>query len=832
MPKRLELLAPAGDEVCLDAALGAGADAVYFGLDGGFNARARAKNLRADRLPEIMAKIHDCGRLGYLTVNTLVFDAELAEVARLVERAASAGVDAVIVQDLGVARFIKRLVPTLRLHASTQITCTDVAAVELLTELGASRITLGRELSLREIAGLALNSPVELEIFAHGALCIAYSGQCLTSEAIGGRSANRGACAQACRLPYDLVVDGKRRDLADVAYLLSPADLDASQRIAEILASGVHAIKIEGRLKNADYVAATTRLYRASVDAALGGRTEDASVLRELSAQAFSRGPSFGFLGGIDHQTLVDGTHCDHIGIEAGHCLGSTSEAGRQWLRLTSTVRLECGDGILVQGKRAGQGELGGRIWQIRQLGLSVDACEASDEVLVWLGPERPVTEDYQGRRVFRTSARAANHEFATMVTNQPEPLSLRARLKGALGERPLLRLSTADGRSVEVRLDQALEVARNRPLDRETVREKLARLGDTRYRLDELELDIPEGTILPISAINRARRGATAALERAAHRSHEIASAVSVTDEISGPVRACPPAGLFVTCRTREQAEAALAAGAQGIYLDVLALTGVGSILRDLRETSNASLGVALPRIRKPGEEKIDAYVRSLAPDAVLVRSLGSLAALGEIAASPSEGSAAAPIAWIGDFSLNVTNRWTALELLARPLAAFTPGYDLDAAQLLTLLQPRIAPYAEVVLHHPMPLFHMEHCVFAALLSDGHDHRDCGRPCERHVVSLLDRTGVELPLEADVGCRNTVFHGIAQSAADLICRLQEQGVRRFRLELVRETAAETAALVRAHSGLILGQLTPSQLRQQLSSLGIRLVRGSLRVVG
>lgn len=830
MPTSLEILAPVGNEACLDAALRAGADAVYFGLDIGFNARARAENIKASHLPDIMSKIHDYGRRGYLTVNTLVFDDELSAVERLIECAARAGVDAAIVQDFGVARLVKRRVPTLRLHASTQITCTDRSAVELLAQLGAERITLGRELSLRDIAQMATGSSVELEMFVHGALCIAYSGQCLTSEAIGGRSANRGACAQACRLPYDLVVDGVTRDLGNVAYLLSPADLDASQRIPEIVASGVRAIKIEGRLKSPDYVAATTRLYRLAVDAALDGRDAPLGAIRELSAQAFSRGGSLGFLAGNDHQALVDGTTCDHIGLEVGLCLGVTRDQNRNWLRLRTTRQLATGDGILVQGQRASQGELGGRIWEMRSYGRKLDACEAVEELWVWLGPERTIVGEFSGRRVFRTSSGAAKSDLAAAIPSEPERIALTVRLSGAIGEHPQLAIVAADGRAVTVQLDQPLELAQRHAIDRTTIHDKLARLGETHYRLDNLELDIPDTSILPISALNRARRAATTRLNAAARRSHAVVDAFDIEADLPWPVKPPPPAGLWVTCRNREQAEAALAAGAQGIYLDILALTGVGPMLRELRARSNAAIGVALPRVRKPGEDKIDGYVRGLEPDYVLIRSLGSLAST--VDAGAQEPSNARTPAWIGDFSLNVANRWTARELLSRPLAAFTPGYDLDATQLVALLEPRIAPYAEVVIHHPMPLFHMEHCVFAALLSNGHDHHDCGRPCERHVVSLRDRTGVELPLEADIGCRNTVFHGIAQSAADLVEVLKRQGVRRFRVELVRETPEQAAALVRAHVELLAGQLTANHLRQRLSTLGLRVVRGSLRVVG
>ena len=228
----------------------------------------------------------------------------------------------------------------------------------------------------------------------------------------------------------------------------------------------------------------------------------------------------------------------------------------------------------------------------------------------------------------------------------------------------------------------------------------------------------------------------------------------------------------------------------------------------------------VAPPRIRKPGEEKIDRYLLALGPDAVLVRGLGAL----------REGTGAVP--GVGDFSLNVTNRITAAEVLGRGLSAFTPSFDLDAAQLLSLLDGPFAPWAEVVLHHPMPLFHMEHCVFAALLSEGRDHRTCGRPCDRHALSLRDRAGMEHPVEADVGCRNTVFHAAAQSAAGLAPELLARGVRRFRVELVREGAADVARIVAQYRALLAGETVGDAVFRALRAEGsYGVVRGSLRVL-
>ena len=361
-PLRPEVLAPAGDRAAMEAAVRAGADAVYFGIQG-FNARARATNFDVAELTATMRWLHDHGTRGYVTLNTLVFDEELAAMERAIRACAQAGVDAVIVQDLGVAKLARAIAPNLAVHASTQMTCTDASSVELAKELGATRVILARELSLDDIAKIRAGTDVEVEVFVHGALCISYSGQCLTSEAIGGRSANRGACAQACRLPYDLVVDGAVVDTSDRAYLLSPEDLEASASVPELVALGVSSLKIEGRLKGPDYVAATTRLYRKAIDAAMGTGDAPSAEERADALQTFTRGSGPGFFPGVDHQRLVEGRSCDHRGLPVGKVHGIERVGRRSWVVVESTADIAVGDGLLALGGHAGEGELGGRVW-------------------------------------------------------------------------------------------------------------------------------------------------------------------------------------------------------------------------------------------------------------------------------------------------------------------------------------------------------------------------------------------------------------------------------------------------------------------------------------
>ncbi|HEX4386776.1 MAG TPA: peptidase U32 family protein, partial [Myxococcales bacterium] len=255
--KKPELLAPAGDEECLRAAVAAGADAVYFGLRGGFNARARADNFAVTDLTRVFDFLHSRNVQGFVTFNTLVFDQELPVAEEALAGIARAGADAIIVQDLGAARLARAVCPELPLHASTQMTISSAEAAAIAASLGVTRVVLPRELSIDEIAQMAKHTDLELECFVHGALCVSWSGQCLTSEALQARSANRGQCAQSCRLPYDLIVDGQKDHSHDeqLKYLLSPRDLAAYDLLPQLLRAGVSCFKIEGRMKGPEYVA-------------------------------------------------------------------------------------------------------------------------------------------------------------------------------------------------------------------------------------------------------------------------------------------------------------------------------------------------------------------------------------------------------------------------------------------------------------------------------------------------------------------------------------------------------------------------------------------------
>src|SRR6202023_1650253 len=336
MNRRPELLSPAGNWECLRAAVANGANAIYFGLER-FNARLRADNFRTEELPEIMGYLRRYGVRGFVTFNTLIFTNELRDAEQLLIELAYAGVDAIIVQDPGLAWLAREVAPGLELHASTQMTITSPEGLELARELGITRSVLARELSLRELKRFP-TAEFPVEVFVHGALCVAYSGQCLTSESLGQRSANRGECAQACRLPYQLLVDGRQKDLGDKRFLLSPQDLAGIDEIPELIRLGVASFKIEGRLKSPEYVAAVTRVYRDAIDRAIasfesernpGDVPKDHLYSLEMT---FSRGLFPGWLRGVNHQQLVNG----RCGKKRGAFIGLVEKIGQGFVELES----------------------------------------------------------------------------------------------------------------------------------------------------------------------------------------------------------------------------------------------------------------------------------------------------------------------------------------------------------------------------------------------------------------------------------------------------------------------------------------------------------------
>jgi U32 family peptidase len=836
----IELLAPAGNYECARAAVENGADAIYFGLDVGFNARARAANFHLSDLPRLITMLHRQGVRGYVTLNTLVFTDELPRLEDNVRILASAGVDAVLVQDLGAVRLIREICPELEIHASTQMTLTNAASIEQVRELGVQRVVLARELSIREIRKIHSETSMPLEVFVHGALCVAYSGQCLTSESLGGRSANRGQCAQACRLPYDLICDGQLRDLGATRYLLSPQDLAAYDLIPELIAAGVCSLKIEGRLKTPEYVANVCQHYRTAIDRALVGQHQPLSRQEQAELEmSFSRGFSPGWLQGCDHKRLVPGESSSKRGVLLGQVVKLSGS------RLT--VELECplaaGDGVVLQGDRLASQEIGGRVYEIWVDGHRVPSAESGT---VQLALQHGLLDDIELSlpvKIFKTDDPQLTKRLRrSFEVNDPiKRVPVDIELTIAVGQPieivasvPEVSAAVHPGKQTRVQVTSNFipEQARKHPIDQARLQEQFERLGGTVYRLKSLSARIEGQPMVPLSVLGELRKQLLSQLDqaRATHAlgcqndlvaqrmlaSWHSQSARNKPNDSHAPI-------LRVLCRSLEQLQQVIESGVQQVVADFHDIRQYVSAI-DMAHSNNAQIELATLRIHKPGEDGLFHALRKTSARngrqiGWLVRNLAAIKYCQQN-----------DIPFATDFSLNVTNPLTAAQLMRFGARRVTASYDLNRDQLVELVQDSSPWYLEVVIHQHMPMFHMEHCVFCSVISPGKNKSDCGRPCDRHDVKLRDRVGAEHVLHADIGCRNTLYNAVAQSGAEAVAALRQLGVQQFRVELLRDQASDqTKRLVELYTELVAGRLVGSQVWQELKADNrIGVTRGTL----
>ena len=824
-----ELLAPAGDWECAKAAVENGADAIYFGLDSGFNARARATNFALADLPKLLEMLHQRGVKGYVTLNTLAFPSELESLEVYIRSLSAAGVDAVLVQDLGVARMVKAICPELGIHASTQMTLTSSECIAAAHELGLERVVLPRELSLEEIRTIREKSEMPLEVFVHGALCVAYSGQCLTSESLGGRSANRGQCAQACRMPYELLCDGEETDLGDVRYLLSPQDLAAYELLPELVAIGVASFKIEGRLKTPEYVANITRHYRQALDAALAGEpiTFSKQEIEEMEL-SFSRGFSPGWMQGCDHKMLVPGLSSAKRGV----LLGTVEGVHRSRVRVNLVTSIKRGDGIVFEGDRVADQVQGGRVYEVVSHGQSL--TEPISTGIVDLSFQHGAIDFSQlepGHKIWKTDDPELTARLRKTFTGEDAQrrVPIDFTVTASVGQPLHVTGQATNGARCEASTAEPLEAARKHPLSVETLETQLGRLGSTIYQLRNVTAQIDGTPMVPLSVLGQLRHALVEQLENfsSAAPSRNI-TAEPVLPKLRAGLKQSDPDGLgqafaglrstlHVLCRNMSQLHAALQCDVKHLYADFQDIREYADAV-EVAHQAGAKIFLATPRIQKPTEANLFRVLLKHEPDGILVRNLAGL-----------EFYHQAGVPVVADFSLNATNELTTDWLMQAGAQRVTPSYDLNRDQLLELVATVPSPWLEIVIHQHMPMFHMEHCVFCAVLSPGTNKTNCGRPCDYHEVKLRDRIGMEHTLTADVGCRNTLFNAVPQSAAEAVPELLQHGLRHFRIELLNDNDCDPAEVIRSYRELLAGNISGSEVWQRLkASNRVGVTRGTL----
>ena len=771
-----ELLAPAGGLEALHAAVCAGADAVYLGLDE-FNARRNADNFTLDDLADACRYAHLRGVSVYVTLNVEVLPGELARAVELARGAWEAGADAFIVQDMGLACELAREIPGVELHASTQMNVHSAAGIEAAARLGCARVTLARELSVSEIAELvevARAFEMDVECFAHGALCVCYSGQCLMSSMIGGRSANRGLCAQACRLPYELHREGREGALpSEGEHLLSPRDLCTIGLLGELRDAGVASLKIEGRMKSADYVHEVVSVYRSALDElGAGGSVEHAEEKRARLAEAFSRGFTTAYLEGERGNGIMSYGRPNNRGVFAGRVADVDGEAAE----IACEIALNAGDIV--------------EFWTNRgHFAASVPAgTDAGGRVRV------PVEKRVgKGDRVFRVRNAA--------TTFSDDALEPRVRVNGhvtlRLGEPAHAWFVAADGTQGEA-WGPVVESARTKALCEEDVRAHIDRLGQTPFVLSELTVEMSDGVGMGFSQLHHLRAEALEALETevlgewnnaaiARWVGQRPRSPLSSFQETRQPSQSLPEKldnGLRGRCPTRVMAwvtnpgcaRAARRAGADGMYVPLLNFRRGQAQMAGVRQEEAEQAGypkqcvMALPTIEhdpvadtREGKLSFDPwdYVREGKPvfadslaGAVRALDAGALVEIGPHV--PIVNKAALEFA----ADLGVRRVWLSPELTLGQIAELAEDSPAELGLFVSGAQE---------------LMICEHCL---LMSQGPCNEEC-ETCPRRGAAhrLVDRKGFDFPVVTDMMGRSHLYNGIELDLASALPDLADMGI-------------------------------------------------------
>ena len=801
----MELLAPAGTMENFMAALESGADAIYLGGKV-FNARAHAANFGIDELREAVRLAHILDVSVYVTVNILIGDTELKDLEQYIKDLDSIGVDAIIVQDLAVAEIAKRVAPNIHLHGSTQMTAATLDAVRFYESLGFTRVVLARELSLKEIQHICKHCKAEIEVFVHGALCVCYSGQCLMSSFIGGRSGNRGACAQPCRLPYELL-DSKGESVLPKheAYLLSPKDLNYSEHMNELVAAGVTSFKVEGRMKKVSYVRQVIGTYREILDEASIHENQ-----RKALASGFNRGFSTAYLEDTVGRQMMTVVAPNHQGKPIGE---SYTKKGEVYLSLTEPIE----QGSLVK---------------ILQSNGSVTYYTVDDEwtcVSDTLYKGRPAEGLAVGQLYLASTPKNAKSRGLQEFTRKYD-MSVYLSV-GSNGETNYTELTAIldSGLSVAVTNEYVPAIANKVPTSLEKVTEQLGRLGNTLFRLSYV--DIPDGPYMwPASVLNALRRDAVTALETALITHHvESWQALQVTGDVDYDFKAqqelsydtCP----MISARVDEieGVKAAISGGAQKIVFggDRLSRTPYALSIYDevarLCAQSDMICTFATPRVVK--DDEVEAYKHTLEaivqshPDSISIHVPQALLWLRELGYT---GAIEA------DTGLNIFNTPTLHFWEQLHISCVNPSQELTLKQITELAKHSHVPI-ETMIHGYTEMMISEYCAIASFVGTG-SKVNCPMPCVKESYSLKDRKGEIFPIRTDPYCRMHIMNSHEMDMRAYVPMLLQKGISILRIDGRHMKPSYVKDIVSQYVGIATGTMEAPP--KKIDSQGESITRG------
>ena len=801
----MELLAPAGTMENFMAALESGADAIYLGGKV-FNARAHAANFGIDELREAVRLAHILDVSVYVTVNILIGDTELKDLEQYIKDLDSIGVDAIIVQDLAVAEIAKRVAPNIHLHGSTQMTAATLDAVRFYESLGFTRVVLARELSLKEIQHICKHCKAEIEVFVHGALCVCYSGQCLMSSFIGGRSGNRGACAQPCRLPYELL-DSKGESVLPKheAYLLSPKDLNYSEHMNELVAAGVTSFKVEGRMKKVSYVRQVIGTYREILDEASIHENQ-----RKALASGFNRGFSTAYLEDTVGRQMMTVVAPNHQGKPIGE---SYTKKGEVYLSLTEPIE----QGSLVK---------------ILQSNGSVTYYTVDDEwtcVSDTLYKGRPAEGLAVGQLYLASTPKNTKSRGLQEFTRKYD-MSVYLSI-GSNGETNYTELTAIldSGLSVTVTNEYVPAIANKVPTSLEKVTEQLGRLGNTLFRLSYV--DIPDGPYMwPASVLNALRRDAVTALETALITHHvESWQALQVTGDVDYDFKAqhelsydtCP----MISARVDEieGVKAAISGGAQKIVFGGDRLSRIPYALSIYDEVarlcaqSDVICTFATPRVVK--DDEVEAYKHTLEaivqahPDSISIHVPQALLWLRELGYT---GAIEA------DTGLNIFNTPTLHFWEQLHISCVNPSQELTLKQITELAKHSHVPI-ETMIHGYTEMMISEYCAIASFVGTG-SKVNCPMPCVKESYSLKDRKGEIFPIRTDPYCRMHIMNSHEMDMRAYVPMLLQKGISILRVDGRHMKPSYVKDIVSQYVGIATGTMEAPP--KKIDSQGESITRG------
>ncbi len=762
----IELLAPAGNFDALKAAVNAGANAVYLAGEN-FGARAYADNFSRENLIDAVKFAHLRDVSIHVTTNTIISDEEIDRFADYIKFLRRANVDALLVQDLGAANIIKQIAPEIPLHASTQMTVHNLAGVLALAEIGFNRVVLSREMTLTEIEYIAKNSPVEIEIFAHGALCVCFSGQCLMSSMIGGRSGNRGRCAQPCRLPYELV-DADGNNLLNAGeYLLSPKDLNTLDLLPRLVEAGVASLKIEGRMKRAEYVATVVSVYRRALD---NLRAADDS--RKL-AQIFNRDFTTAYLEKNPGKNLISDKRPNNRGV----LIGRVVNVNKNKIALKLAEKINRGDQIEIWIK------VGGRVtFTVENFEMAGDICT------VEVADTRGVKIHDRAFKIFDAELTAEARKFFN--GDNDKKFSVKAEVTARIGS-PLILKMTDGENSATAQTDFIAEPAKNRPLTFDTLFKQIGRLGNSVFTLENLTTDIDENLMMPVSELNEVRRKVVDALElqrlNRFCKSYQL-SAGSEKATNHFPLATNP--STIAQVDTFDKIKTAIVSGADSImyggenFNNRIVTPKEIAQAADFVHSAGKNFYLATPRIIREAEiSALEKILTAANFDAVYVHSLGIFNLARKLTDAPIRT----------DFSLIVFNSRTIDFLKSIGAEGVTLSPELTLAQIKSLVKKSSLP-VECIVHGRIELMISAYCAIGSFLGNV---ENCPHVCRKNKYFLRDRKNILFPAVTDQFCRMHILNSKTLSMIEN--RKEFEGVSRIRIDGRYLNAEEIAQVVRAY---------------------------------